>query len=651
MMIQSNITDQFNVRFQIEETYRIAYFDIADVNERLPEILKCQLREIVNQISTVKTISECENLIKEKINDDITLIINCSDPHIIEEIIKCTCHYRHLSIIYIINHHRHETVDTSKYSKVFNVYIEDLVPEFATHQTYRQKYNFPGVSLRDRSTNSTSETFGVLEFINKATRRVGYPIPDTFDNLLLALAEHYAGNNAMLRKVAKFKCEYTAEQALWWYTSESFIFDIVNKALRTLNFSILQLFTFFIRDVHVQLSQLYEICTQKNILRLYRGQAMNRIEVNHLKASIGEIVSMNSFLSTSKDRDVALGLALASIDGRSDIDELNAVLFEIEADPTLAIHTPFADISQQSQYRNEEEYLFHLNTLFRVTAVENDRSAENITIIRLTLTSLPPRQDDDMLRAARTVILNHTDDIGHLGIHLVDSMSNFMTSNGDIKARKLLEEIKNSNQINKHDIFIKNGNQAISYRRYLVAIDFYREALRINPLNAYTWVQIAKSYHNLTNHEQAITVCHHAMHLHATNDSFLAIYCHYLLAMSLSETEKKKEALVELEKIINIVNSIEIHNGHMLSDEDRGSPRLDGLSLALGYYIKSGKKPELLVDVYEQMGKAYEVLHDSQTSLMWFQKALDLFGTIKTDTVKITRLEKQIERIMSNITR
>jgi hypothetical protein len=114
--IAADILDQSKLKPQIEETYRVVYYNTANDNERLSEMLKCQLKEIVNQLNTVETISECEKLISDKINDNIVLITNCSNSHDTEEIINRVSHYHHISTIYIINDHhphRYKTVDIS----------------------------------------------------------------------------------------------------------------------------------------------------------------------------------------------------------------------------------------------------------------------------------------------------------------------------------------------------------------------------------------------------------------------------------------------------------------------------------------------------------------------------------------------------------
>jgi hypothetical protein len=58
---------------------------------------------------------------------------------------------------------------------------------------------------------------------------------------------------------------------------------------------LLYLFAFFIRDLRHQFKQ-YQIPAP---IRVYRGKLMSRKEVQQLKHSMGQLISMNSFLSTS----------------------------------------------------------------------------------------------------------------------------------------------------------------------------------------------------------------------------------------------------------------------------------------------------------------------------------------------------------------
>ncbi len=140
--------------------------------------------------------------------------------------------------------------------------------------------------------------------------------------------------------------------------------------------------------------------------------------MKHLKNRTVGIVSMNLFLSSITDRYITLGFVLASIEGRSDIEELNIVLFKIKVDLSLVMHTLSVNISKRSMLTNDEEHLFHLNYFFWVVVIEGDQYAENITIIRLVLASLFPRQDGDIVHSTRTIILKNIDDIGRMGTNI-----------------------------------------------------------------------------------------------------------------------------------------------------------------------------------------------------------------------------------------
>ncbi|CAF4597674.1 unnamed protein product, partial [Rotaria magnacalcarata] len=117
----------------------------------------------------------------------------------------------------------------------------------------------------------------------------------------------------------------------------------------TQDIDLLFLFRFFIRDIHKQLQELQ--CSTP--LRVYRGQLVSNDELQTLKASLGQFISMNSFLSTSLDRRLALSFLTSS----PVTDDLQRILFEIDLDPTLAGIKPFANITSNSFFADEQEVL------------------------------------------------------------------------------------------------------------------------------------------------------------------------------------------------------------------------------------------------------------------------------------------------------
>jgi hypothetical protein len=96
--------------------------------------------------------------------------------------------------------------------------------------------------------------------------------------------------------------------------------------------------------------------TDLSLTRLYRGQLMSNEELQTLKDSVGSLISVNSFVSTSINRQ----LALSFLESSPISDDLQGVLLEIDADPPLNGIKPFANITSFSYFPGEDEVLMML---------------------------------------------------------------------------------------------------------------------------------------------------------------------------------------------------------------------------------------------------------------------------------------------------
>ncbi|CAM4962289.1 unnamed protein product [Rotaria socialis] len=171
------------------------------------------------------------------------------------------------------------------------------------------------------------------------------------------------------------------KKALWWYTRESFFYKTLNAALRNQNIHIIFLFRGFISDIHRQLKA-YQA---NDTLRVYRSQMISSNELETLRQSCDQFISINSFFSTSIDKEQALSFLNSCDVG----DNIEPVLFEIDANPALVTSKPFADVSLYSEFTDESEVLFMLGSIFRLKNVKR-RSDGKVWIVRMTLCS-----DDD----------------------------------------------------------------------------------------------------------------------------------------------------------------------------------------------------------------------------------------------------------------
>jgi hypothetical protein len=119
--------------------------------------------------------------------------------------------------------------------------------------------------------------------------------------LIIFCKQHYKNNAGELGIIEEFERDYSSNRSVWWYTRESFVYRLLNKALRVQDIDLLYLFLFFIRDLGQELEN------NKCSLRIstYRGQKMSKGEIEILYNSRGEFISINSFLSTSLNRKQA----------------------------------------------------------------------------------------------------------------------------------------------------------------------------------------------------------------------------------------------------------------------------------------------------------------------------------------------------------
>lgn len=201
------------------------------------------------------------------------------------------------------------------------------------------------------------------------------PTESDRNELIQLLKTEYKNSHAQLALVCEFEREYTASKAVWWYTRESFVYQMLNKALRMQNIDLLYLFRFLIQDLNRSLQQ--NQCQAP--VHVYRGQVMSSDELQVLQRSQGQSISINSFFSTSIHLQTALEfLANASIS-----NNLRRILFIIDADAHTTKSKPFASISLSSDVHDESEVLFMIGCVFRSTKIHQNR--HGIWEIRLQL--------------------------------------------------------------------------------------------------------------------------------------------------------------------------------------------------------------------------------------------------------------------------
>ncbi|CAF2109024.1 unnamed protein product [Rotaria magnacalcarata] len=179
----------------------------------------------------------------------------------------------------------------------------------------------------------------------------------------------YDGNSAQLAKIKQFKETYKPSDAVLWYTHDSFVYRIINRALRTQNIDIILKFYPFIADLHDQLTALHKDfldARPPSVLKVYRGQKMHIDELKKITQNVGRLLSMNSFFSTGSDRELARHFAGEASQVN---DRLVSILYEVYID-TKVHAAPFSNLGKYSHFPGEEEFLFSIGAIFRIESAD-----------------------------------------------------------------------------------------------------------------------------------------------------------------------------------------------------------------------------------------------------------------------------------------
>ncbi|CAF4401579.1 unnamed protein product, partial [Rotaria sp. Silwood2] len=133
------------------------------------------------------------------------------------------------------------------------------------------------------------------------------------------------------------------------------------------------------------------------VLKVYRGQQITAGEYAEWKRNRGNLVSINSFVSTTEDRQVA---SIFSGSGQLR-PEQESVIFEVSIDTSLSDCVPsFANVSHLSAVADEGEILLAMGAVYRIESF--DEVEDGVTLIRLSMCT----RDDEQFAQFKKVILN-----------------------------------------------------------------------------------------------------------------------------------------------------------------------------------------------------------------------------------------------------
>lgn len=438
-----------------------------------------------------------------------------------------------------------------------------------------------------------------------------------------------------------FQNHYSKKSAIWWYTYESFLYELLNYALRTLDREAMTKMGFFIRSLYQQITKLYK--TQSNAskkkLSVYRCQVFTKENFEQLHNANDGLLSFNNFVSANREKQVTL----QSIEHQLQINEDHiGVIFTMTIDKTKlsGSDTLFAFICDYSGIEAEQEVLFPMHTVFHIDTISQTHNNTRLWEISMTL-----RDNSDPQISALIQSMNR--EIDECGWYRVCKL---MLEIGDYdEAEKLYEELlENSTSMNdKQRIYEHLGSVKILQGKYREAVKFYEESLAIrlkkfdksHPSLARAYDCVALAHKHLCNYSTAIEFYEKANRVreHSPDAISADAVCTYdnigELYESIEEYGKAFEFFEKAHKInIKIFSSNHLLSATYYRNIGRVYFKMGDTQQALEFYEKAHKIEEnhvpqnrsALAESYSNMGYIYNYNGDYSKALEYYQKSYEV---------------------------
>jgi hypothetical protein len=281
-----------------------------------------KLRQVVNTVNTFTDVDECVDFINSIEKERAFIIFS---GFFGQTTVPVVHDKPQVSTIFIFcgNKARHEKW-VKEWSKVKGVYT-DIIPicEALKQAVQDCDHNSVSISFVKKTDGASKESLDTLDpsfMYTQILKEILLTIDfeqKHINEFLTYCRELLSGNTVELKNVDKLKKEYGDHQPIWWYTYDSFLYSMLNRALRLMEVDLIIKMGFFVRDLHNHIVALhaeqYGGHHHSNSITIYRGQGLSQTDFDQLTKTQGGLMSFNNFLSTSQNCDVSLEFARKTI--------------------------------------------------------------------------------------------------------------------------------------------------------------------------------------------------------------------------------------------------------------------------------------------------------------------------------------------------
>ena len=390
--------DSIHLKQRRAQNFLLIWLD-ADIDQTKEDCqnMLTQLRTIVNDVNIFTQLDECIQFLSTIDGGKAFVIASGSLGQCLVPGIHAM---PQLDEIYIFDSNKSRYQQWAKeWSKIKGVHAE-MVPICESLQQTVKQYKRDSIAMSfvtmdeetsNKNLDQLDPSFMYTQIFKDIFLEMEYQKQSIKDFTLLWRDENI-NYPSKLSVIAQFERDYYPKSSILWYIRESFIYEMLNRALRTLEADIIIKMGFLIHDLHYQLEQLHQQqidgCQGQSFI-VYRGQGLSTTDFEKLLKTKGGLISFNNFLSTSKNETTSLFYA----ESASTKPNTLGIQFIMLIDPSVT-SSPFAVLHEADQFGTEEEILFSMHTIFRVGEISKMDNSNTLYQVELKLTS----DNDEQLR-------------------------------------------------------------------------------------------------------------------------------------------------------------------------------------------------------------------------------------------------------------
>ncbi|CAF0891276.1 unnamed protein product [Adineta steineri] len=345
-----------------------------------------QLKRVVNNVNTFTDREECFEFILTIENNKICMIVSGSlGQYIIPRVHDMS--QVDTVLIFSNNQDLHKQW-TKEWPKIKGVFTDITLICQALKQTAHQcEQNAISISFvaSNKKLDQLDPSFMYIQILKEIFLTINFE-DKHFKEFITYCREAFVENEYDLQNIERLERDYHDQIPIWWYTYQSFLYPMLNRALRLMDADIIVRMGFFIKDLHRDIQRLHseQFDSQQSgiTFTVYRGQCLLKEDFTEMTKTKGGLLSFNNFLSTSRNRDVSLLFAPQATTNPDHV----GILFVMSITPTHST-TPFASIADISYFHTEDEVLFSMHTIFRIEDIKSMDGNNHLYQVNLTLTS------------------------------------------------------------------------------------------------------------------------------------------------------------------------------------------------------------------------------------------------------------------------